>query len=431
MRLAGLLLVAAALVACNGGRSDAPDATPTPAASPTQHPAPTRVIPAAPIAPAAGDPGRKTPTLPVKLNVGERRTVRAEGNLPKLTAWKSDDQVSRTPMAAIGEQAFVVKKSVIKRSPEHPVEYELWNASTNEFTTLWTDPPGTQQAFGVAEGDWLVTVETGYSLPLARWSLVLRNVTTNESRTIAESDMRVPDLAEGVQTGPAGFAPLPAIAGGRVGWIEFFVNAWGTLGKRFQVYDIASGHTTTLVDIEDASSSDLQSVSLAANHAAWLGRSRGEPEAWVQTLDSGARTVYEIGGDPYSCALSPDGAFLLWDDTQYAQRGMRAKYALELSTDNVVRYAEGSGWGTYVGGDLVSWTPWENAVGFYDFRSDVGYTVDLQGRQSILATVMGDWYVWQETKDTGVGEQASESVFYFRRQSWSLNATSTNAPGSR
>lgn len=373
-------------------------------------------VPAPPIARAAGDPARKTPSLPAERNVGEWRTVRAERDLPTLTAWTSEDESARVPVAAIGKDAFVVQKSVIKRSPEHAVDYELWNVSANEFTTLWTDAPGTQHAFAVAEGDWLVTVETGYSLPLARWSLVLRNVTTNESRTIAESDMRVPDLAKGVQTGPAGFAPLPTIAGGRVGWIEFFVSASGGLGKRFQIYDIASGVITALVEIGDASSGDLQSASLAANHAAWLYRGDGRPEAWVQTLDSGARTVYEIGGDPYSCALSPDGAFLLWDDTQYAQQGTRAKYALERTTDTVVRYSETKGWGTYVGGDYVSWTPWENAAGFYDFRNDVGYTVDLQGRQSILATAMGGWYVWQETTDTGVGPQASESVFYFRRQ---------------
>jgi hypothetical protein len=277
-------------------------------------------------------------------------------------------------------------------------------------------PAGKLDEFTVADGGWVATIETGYSLPLARWSLLLRNLDSGEVRTVAISDERVPPLARNVQLGPAGFAPLPAIGGGRLAWVEFFVNDSGSLGKRLQIYDIGRKEVATIDTVADAAAGDLESPSFGGLDLAWLRRDESaQPVIKVRGLATGAVDSYEIGGDPYSAALSADGSMLAWDDTQYAQRGTRAKYALNRETGVVTRYSETKGWGTDVGGNAVSWAPWENEAGFYDMRAGVLYHVDLQGAKTVVARVMGSWYVWQQTRDTGQGIQESESTFYFMK----------------
>jgi hypothetical protein len=368
-----------------------------------------------PVVPAAGTPVTHSLTLPQEVTVSDSETIRSGEEMPRLEGWGSDDEVHRAPVAAFGDR-FVVQRMYLKRPAGHPVEYEMWDSRTGQFSLLWSVPAGTLNEFGVSEGSWLAIVETGYSLPLPKWSLIVRDVDSGEVRTIAESDSRIPDLASGIQLGPAGFAPLPAIGSGRVAWAEFFVSGENKVGKRVQVYDIASKATTTLAQLDDASLGDLQSPSLGGTDAAWLSWGESaDPTLVVRSLASGSTDHFAIGGDPYSCALSNDGTMVAWDDTQYAQKGTRAKYALNRDSGEVRRYSESRGWGTYTSGVYVSWTPWEDEAGFYDMRRSIKYEIDLQGAKSVFATVMGGWYVWQETRDTGIGIEGSESTYRFSK----------------
>jgi hypothetical protein len=417
LSLAVASVLALAMVAC-GDDDTSPqvasaeaDGSATATIAPIQTSAPFQ----APIVPAAGTPVTHSVTLPQEITVSDSETIRSGDEMPRLEGWGSDDEVGRTPIAAFGDR-FVVQKMYLKRPAEHPVEYEMWDSRTGQFSSLWSVPAGTINEFGVSEGSWLAIVETGYSLPLPKWSLIVRDVDSGEVRTIAESDSRIPGLAAGIQLGPAGFAPLPAIGAGRVAWTEFFVSDTQIVGKRIQLYDIASQKTTTIAEIEDASKGDLQSPSLGGTDAAWLSwDERGEPRIVIRSLTSGSTEVFAIGGDPYSCALSGDGRLVAWDDTQYAQQGTRAKYALNRDAGEVRRYSESRGWGTYTSGHHVSWIPWEDEAGFYDMSRNIKYELDLQGAKSVFATVMGGWYVWQETRDTGVGSEGSESTYRFSK----------------
>lgn len=414
----GLALVAL-IAAANAGCGD-DDSSPRPAGE-TQEatstagaghtPLVTSTLPP-PLASPTGQPRRHTVALP-ELGTLPTEVVRSSSALPSLQGWASDDEIGASPVAAFGDR-FVIQRMYLKRPAEHPVSYELWDPTSKQTQPLWTVPAGKLNEFSAADGAWLITVETGYSLPLPKWSLVLHNLDSGEVRTVATSDDRIPSLAQNVQLGPAGFAPLPAIGGGRTAWVEFYVTTSGHLGKRLQIYDIGRNQIETIDSVEDASQGDLESPSMGGQDLAWLRRERAEPALiQVRGLSTGLIDSYEIGGDPYSASLSEDGSFLVWDDTQYAQRGTRAKYALLRASGAVTRYSESKGWGTYVGGKRVSWTPWENDAGFYDMVEGVLYRLDLQGAKTVYATVMGSWYVWQETRDTGEGREQSEATYYF------------------
>ena len=308
-----------------------------------------------------------------------------------------------SPLAAYGNDEIVTGR--MKRRPHDPndtLTYELWNPATGETKLAWRGVPQRQDDVQDVYGDWLLTVRYGLSLPFENWQLILRNLKTDQQLQVAQSDpnvVRIPGLAVRL---PNGFAPTASMSGPLVVWPEFVLNPDGDPVKRIQLYNIDDGTTRTLASV-DARVEDLWQTSIAGASVAWAHRSTpdGSQELVVLDLRTQVTETYRVGGEIYQCALSRDGRYLAWDDSY------TAKYAIDLHTGERVQYASDEGWGTFRSGHYVSWQPRQpgGPGGFYDFANKEIRLLPVFSESSDkivvnLATVMGDWFVWQELHRT-------------------------------
>lgn len=299
-----------------------------------------------------------------------------------------------------------------------PEEVSLWNPLTGESRLLWKGIPGRQDEVFEADGDWLITVRFGLSLPFAEWELIVRNL-GGEARTIARSDPRVarapglhPDL-------PFGFAPRPSIANGTVVWEEHFIAADGRVGKRINAYQIDTGETRTLVHVPDATREDLRSPSIGGGRVVWIHKAfapvEGDPSEFdvaILDLRSDTVSVLPISGRPWQIGLTVDGASLAWDD------GMDHKYAMNLLTGDVTRYAGNpyrSGWGVMRDGSRFSWVPGsppEALAGYFDSATGIVREVEQAPEGSIVnvGEPMGPWFVLQDMRQ-GEEERVTASRY--------------------
>jgi hypothetical protein len=296
-------------------------------------------------------------------------------------------------VATSGVVAFTVNPR--KHPADQPSATNLWNPATGGVTDGWTAPAGKQDRITAADGNWIVATRTGYELPLADWSLDVHNVDTGEARTIAESDPSVYG-AHGLNGGPLGFAPVPSMASGKVAWAEFVPASEGAISKQIRVYDIATAATSTVATTPDATKVDLYSPGLSGSQLVWVEWTIGAEKATfhLRDLKSGGEHTIPVPGVPYTAALADEGNFLVWDDFT-----TRAKYALELSTGDIQRYADFPGWGTSVSGHYVSWTPQNNAAGYYDLRTHITrYLEPDPASFTISSTVTGGYFFWQDAR---------------------------------
>ncbi len=309
-------------------------------------------------------------------------------------------------------KGYVGRWLVLRSYPEgaavetSPGEVSLWDPLTGESRPLWTGVPGRQDTIFGADGDWLITVHTGLSLPFAEWELILRNL-SGEARTIARSDPRIvkspglhPDL-------PFGFAPSPSIANGLVVWEEHYVADDGTVGKRINAHDIETGDTRILVRVPDATREDLRSPSIGGGRVAWIHKVfapiEGDPSEFdvaIMDLGSGSVSALPISGRPWQVGLTVDGEFLAWDD------GMDFKYAMNLRTGVVTRYAGNpyqSGWGVLRDGSRFSWIPGsppDAHAGYFDTATGVVREAETprEGSTVNVGEPMGPWFVLQDLR---------------------------------
>lgn len=306
----------------------------------------------------------------------------------------------QVPVAAYGD--WIVLSEPASRPVEHQIiKLELWNALTGERQPGWETPPDTQDGVWDHSGDWIVTVRTGLELPFPEWQLILRNLSTGETRVIARADpavLTVPNVRVGL---PSGYAPTPSMSGSRVVWPELVVDPDGTAKKQIEMYDLSDGQRSTLASV-DAIAEDMWQPSVAGSEVAWVHRPASGPQELVvlDVLSSQKRT-FPVGGAIYSCALSADGRNLAWDDDYTAKR------VLDLSNGQVLQYAGDEGWGTQRSGNFVSWQPStvsltsgtksSGAGGFYDFQHhQVRFVAPHVNSEIISANLFGDWFVWQD-----------------------------------
>lgn len=299
------------------------------------------------------------------------------------------------PVAAYGEK--IVVKSVQKGAAADSVQFEylVWDPATGRAEPAWAAPTGRQDIVSGADGPWVATVRTGMELPFADWTLILRNLETGEAREIAKS---LPGLAEGGELKPllpTGFAPYPAIAGGRVAWIEGNRNAAGKAVRRVQVYTIEGGEARTVSETV-AGEGDSWGAALGGNVVAWGYQVAATESTGIRVmhLETGETRDIEDSDEAFGLALSGDGTHLAWD------QGMTAKFALNLTTGERVQYAGAIGWGATTSGDYVSWNPASGRggmAGFYSFSTgELRLREDTPGAMMNIGRVMGPWFVWQE-----------------------------------
>ena len=373
-----LALVAAGLIAGCGGAGPATEDGASLRSEAAQVPTQAALPPAIP---AGNGPG---------TTVGE--PIREEGAavLPMEPQGRHVE-----PLVAYGDKILVKSIDGNAAPGSAPFEYFTWDPATGRADPAWTGEPGGQDFVSGAEGPWVATVRTGMELPFPDWKLILRNLETGEVREIAESveGLGEEDALEPLL--PTGFAPYPAISGGRVAWIEGSRNAAGQTVRRVQVYSIETNESRTLAETV-AGEGDSWGVALGGSVAAWAFRDDkgGKSGIRVMHLGSGeARDVVESDA-VFSLALSGDGTHLAWDE------GMTAKFALDLATGERVQYAGAIGWGATASGDYVSWIPATGRggrAGFYSFSTgEVRFREDIPGAMMNLAQVMGPWFVWQE-----------------------------------
>lgn len=340
--------------------------------------------------------------------------VRPGATTPRLPLLSSPGR-AQVPLAADGDWIVLGDRptSAITGST---YTYALWNISTGERRAGWDAPPDMQDWLGESSGGWLVTVRIGLSVPFADWRLILRNLRTGETREIAHSNPDVEKIPNLPVRLPSGFAPTPSVSGTRVTWSEFVLDPTGAVRKRIELYNLLDGSLSTLVEVVP-SVEDVWGPSLAGNRVAWAHRpaAPNSQELVVLDLDNGGTTSFQVGGEIYGCALSADGENLAWDD-RYVE-----KHVINVTNGERLQYAGDEGWGANRSGHYVSWQPLTGsytaetaspgAGGFYDFeKGEVRFVAHEEDSTIISATLLGDWFVWQD-------RSPSADYFYFLRLS--------------
>jgi hypothetical protein len=311
--------------------------------------------------------------------------------------------------------AYAAGRVLLSISPADPASsapqsFQLWDTASGAMTPAWTGEPGKQDIVTAASGDWVATVRTGFDLPFPDWQLIMRNVTTGETRVLATGD---PSLAG--ETGlhpdlPVGLAPYPALDGDLVAWEEF-TRAGGHVGKSVKVANLATGETRAVASIADARAEDLRLPAIGGARVAWVHRTFGAaPTATIAWSDLGTGQSGSIAdaGDPWAVALTAGGDQIAWDD------GLQAKVALDLNTGVRTRYAGAVGWGVMGNGRQLSWSPagaQGGAAGFFDTATGAVRMVrPSDGTRVNVAGLFGPWFTWQElTPTTGA------ATYYFIR----------------
>jgi hypothetical protein len=307
-----------------------------------------------------------------------------------------------SPVAATGDVIILAEEPFPVGENQFFESFSLWNPATGATTPLWKTPAGQADDVWDVSGPWLATVRTGLELPFPEWHLILRNVSTGETREIAKSDPAIMGV-QGLNPGlPTGFAPSPSMSGTRVVWAEYHLDSDGSVQKRIQLYDIGDARESTIESVP-ALAEDVSQPSLAGDKIAWIHRPSSETaELVVKHLDTGKTSTVPVDNTVYSCALTADGRYLAWDENYVA------KYALDLNTARAVRYAGSEGWGTNRDGNLLSWQPATQVGsadkgGYYDTTTGVVHFVQPLHPDSVIteASAIGSWFTWQDRSPAG------------------------------
>lgn len=285
----------------------------------------------------------------------------------------------------------------------------LWNPFTSERVLLWETAPQTQDVVVAVDGDWAIAVRIGFQLPFVEWTLSLRNLSTGEVRLIAESDLSVLDTP-GLPIGlPLGVAPYPALHRGIAAWVEWVRDDGGEVRKRLMLYHLASGAKEMLFQIDDPRREDVRWPSLGGDRIAWIHDRHDWPDSQivVRSLSTGEEKRFIPGRTPFDGKLSADGRYFAWD-LEFTD-----KYALEIDTAEVVKFAEDEGHQIAIGGNVVSWLPGSHArgwAGYYDFdKQEVRLTADRGGG---WAGVLGHGWFFYRTLESDNGREIEEKTFY-------------------
>ena len=283
--------------------------------------------------------------------------------------------------------------------------FETWDPASGERELAWTGEEGAQEIVTSIDGDWAAVVRTGFELPFPEWTLLLRNLATGEVRTLAEG---TPDVltAEGVSPSlPLGLAPFAVVDGGHVAWAQYQLTGDGGAVRQVVLYDIASGQQTVVAEATPGKGL-LESPTLGGGRMAWIASKADGSSARfvVRDLATGQESEYRVEGTPFLLALTSDGRYLAWDDE------LTAKYSYDLETGELTRFATGEGWGVQAEGSRITWTPaaaFGGTGGYFD--TTTGETRVLERREGVstnVATLLGDWFAWQETN-------GNETTYYF------------------
>ncbi len=370
-RLAAAIVTAGALVlgmtAC-GGDDGAPASSPSP----------------------AGEGAVVTISPGIQVPLGEE--IRASDDALFLRMAREGRDVQ--PVAAYGEDFILAESSASTRDGTAPQRFVLWKPVSGESQPAWESTPGQQDIVAGIDGDFVVYVRTGLALPFADWSLQVRNLRSGATRELAAGHPAVLEAPGVTAAPPFGVAPRPAVHGGKVAWEEYAIVD-GRAMRKVRVHDLANGNTETIAQADASAGEDVTSVSLGGTRVAWVRRTiEGASRIEVRDLDQGQAQALDLDAAPYLIALDGEGSTVAWDDA----RG--GKYAVAVEGGEPVRFAGDEGWGVTVSGERFAWAPaaaYGGTGGYYDLETnELRLLGKKPGVQVNQASVMGDWFVWQE-----------------------------------
>ncbi len=401
----GLALAVAAACSDNGGVPAQPQRTATATATDAQSPPAAGTTQATPE--ALGTVRLTQPGLLTVKRGPDIMPSEAVGSIPNFP----DSDHSYLPLLAHGRGVIVRREPRAVDSSETR-EYWLWDRDTSQYTLLWRlDDPRQQDFVAGTDGEWIVTVRFGESLPFPDWEVIVRNPSTGMERTIAIADQRVAEQRNLPVGLPSGFAPHPAIHKGRVVWVEWAFGDDGLIHKYLRLYTLDSGKQETLETINDPRTDDIRLASIGGNRVAWINDRREWSDSHIVVLDlvSGEKTRFVADNTPYRGRLSTDGRFFAWD-VAYA-----AKYVLEIDTLRVDRFGDDQGQDIMVTDDGVSWAAGSgpNARGgYYDFDTrTVRLTAGSGGGASWL--LGNGLFVFREFTVNERGQEIEELTTYY------------------
>ncbi|MBE0611266.1 MAG: hypothetical protein IH609_17930 [Dehalococcoidia bacterium] len=314
-----------------------------------------------------GSGGTPTPTpepmgatrlrLPTTVTVARGPDIRAATAIAKLFAFPDPDH-SQFPVGAHAGR-LIVQRLARSRGTPPAREYLLWDTVTDKMDLLWRAPAESQDVVAGTDRGWIATTRTGTRAPHSDWEVIIRNGETGELRVIAEVEARAQRLG-------LGESPIPSIAGGRVAWAELRVGDDGSRRTLIQVYDISAESLATVYELDNMRSEEIRSVSLGGNRIAWIHERSDwrDSQIVVRELSTGVESRFVVQGKPFSGKLSRDGRFFAWDLES------KAKFALDIDTGRVDRFASDEGEQVVVTEEGVSWqagTGPNARGGFYDF----------------------------------------------------------------
>lgn len=351
----------------------------TPAASRSSNRVPTQSVESNPFSSARQGPdipaGGGTFTIPMHLDGGTDWFVTPVG------AWDGRILLSRISSVSAAQHADLRET------------FELWNPATRSAATAWSVPAGQQDWIDGIDGDWVATVRTGLSMPFPVWSLILRNIKTGETRTIASDDIAVRNVPGIRPTLPRGFAPLPSISNGSVVWVETDIDrSTGLPVHRVQLYDLASQTTSTITQDHDARVSDLWSPAISGHYVAWafVPKSGDPQQVLLRDMSTDATRQIRDPGQVFSLGFTTDGKYLAWTAPGQA-------YVESLLTGDRVGFAANDG--LTFSGHKISWWPQDTGLrsigGYYDIDTHtVRYVSPPAGTVMAVAGVAGPWFYW-------------------------------------
>lgn len=404
------LMLALAIASCGGGSNSPPPQEATPLPSQTVQPeatpsvtvgGPLQLVLPEQVNASLGEPILAPPDAPALPNFQFENGIRVAA-LGPLVAWRKDAILVTTIPSA--QTIRDPNSGEPIGSVELPHTIVSWNPFTSERRVLWETEQGTQDVVAAVEGDWAIVVRIGFQLPFKEWTLSLRNLSTGEVRLIAESDPSVLD-DQGLPVGlPLGVAPYPALHGGTAAWVEW-VRDGGEVRKRLMLYHLASGEKEMLLQVDDPRREDVRWPSLGGRRIAWIHDRHDWPDSQivVRSLATGEEKRFIPGRTPFDGKLSADGRYFAWD-LEFAH-----KYALEIDTAEVVKFAEDEGDQIAIGGNVASWLPNKKA-GYYDLdKREVRFTANAGGG---AAGVLGQGWFYYRILAVENGREIEEKTSY-------------------
>lgn len=309
------------------------------------------------------------------------------------------DGFALRPVAALGREVLINVAPEAAGPGPAPEQFALWDPESGAVSPAWVGEPGKQEIVTGADGDFVVSVRTGFELPFADWEILLRRPAAGEVKVVAHSDASVAN-APGVEPVlPLGLAPSPSLAGGHVAWVAYEMGNDGRAHRRIRLLDAATGQASMVADVVAGTGQTLDSPSVGGGRLAWIAGDRERQQIVVRDLATGVDQLVHAEGRPFMAALSGDGRFLAWDDR------MTAKYAQDLESGDVVRYATDEGWGVIAAGGRFAWAPaaaYGGRGGYYDAAAGVVRLLAAPASKANFAQVIGPWFAWQDRTADGV-----------------------------